>query len=162
MMKKIILSQQDPIEDAIPPLTKDQFFTLVDALDLEDNATIDDVISKVLELVETVTEDETKHEETPVAASELQTLRQKAAAGEEALKRLERIDAEKIVDNAIRRGKVLAAKREELVNATIGNPDGMKLMFSHIPDETAVSIREKGRGGSDEARGAFEGTGWVR
>ena len=161
-MKRVIFSERDPIEEAIPPLTKDQFFTLVDALDLEDNATIDDVIAKVLELVEATDSKVTQDDEAPVAASDLQALRQRVAEGDKAIKKLEYLDAEKLVDDAIHRGKVLAAKREEFIQAAIADRKSVEFMFSHIPDEAAVPLNEKGRGGSDEARGVFEGKGWVR
>lgn len=62
--------------------------------------------------------------------------------------------AEELVAAAIKDGKVLAAKRDALVSATVADFDGMKAHFAQLAPGL-IPVSEKGRGGSDEARGVF-------
>lgn len=167
-MKKIIMSQPNSLENAIPPMTKDQFFTLVDALDLEDNATIDQVIAKVLDLVENKNTSNNEADSKAIAASSGVTLsfadhadlKAKAEAGQQAMATLSRMQAETTVDEAIRRGKILAAQKDIWVQDFLTSPEATKQTLSAIPDGR-IPIAELGRGGSDEVREGKSPTGWV-
>lgn len=82
-------------------------------------------------------------------------LLERAARGDAAEGEAQERRAEELVAAAIRDGKVLAAKREALVAAAIEDYDAMKAKIDSLVSGI-IPVAEKGRGGSDEARGVDE------
>lgn len=82
----------------------------------------------------------------------LEDLRRRAAIGDTYADEVNRREAEELVAAAIKDGKVLLAKRAELVSRAIEDLAGMRSYFVSLTPGL-VPVAEKGRGGSDEARG---------
>lgn len=82
-------------------------------------------------------------------------LLERAARGDAAEGDALRRKADELVSAAIKAGKVLAAKRESLVELAVEDYDAMKAKLDRLKPGI-IPVSEAGRGGSDEARGADE------
>lgn len=97
---------------------------------------------------ETVTQTAARMGLTVVDNSVLEQLRADATAGRQASERQEREDRERVVDDAITRGKITAARREHWLNAIKADP-AMVETLNGLPDELAVPMNEIGYSGVD-------------
>ncbi|MHC9836036.1 head maturation protease, ClpP-related [Corynebacterium diphtheriae] len=79
-------------------------------------------------------------------------LLRRAALGDQASEDNKQREAEELVAAAIKAGKVLAVKHDQLVAAAVEDYDGLKSYFAQLAPGLIPTV-EKGRGGSDEARG---------
>ena len=95
-----------------------------------------------------------------VDADTLAALRREAAEGRQVKAAAERQRIEATVDDAIRRGKITAARRGHWVELLQADP-GMADVLARTPDETAVPITAIGHGVSEDEHQAHAETGWV-
>lgn len=106
--------------------TDEQLAALREALDLEDDATADDVVTAVEELATTPDPDESEAPESDDTAvvdrAALARLQADAALGREAHARLAREDRERTVDSAIATGRIAPAKRDSWLSRLETDP----------------------------------------
>lgn len=86
----------------------------------------------------------------------LEDLRRRAALGDKYAEEVGKREAEGMVAAAIKEGKILAAKRDDFTARAIEDPEGMRSYFAKLTPGL-IPVSEKGRGGSDEARGINPG-----
>ncbi|ORL01557.1 head maturation protease, ClpP-related [Prescottella equi] len=106
--------------------TDEQLAALREALDLEDDATADDIVTAVEELATTPDPEEADPAESDDTAvvdrTSLARLQADAALGREAHARLARQDRERIVDSAIVTGRIAPAKRDTWISRLEADP----------------------------------------
>jgi hypothetical protein len=106
--------------------TDEQLAALREALDLEDDATADDIVTAVEELATTPDSEEAEapaSDDTAVVdRAALARLQADAALGREAHARLAREDRERTVDSAIATGRIAPAKRDSWISRLEADP----------------------------------------
>ncbi|CDZ92285.1 ATP-dependent Clp protease proteolytic subunit [Rhodococcus ruber] len=151
-------------EGAVPTLKEE----IAKSLGIAEDATDEQVLAAVNEALEERADPATGSEGAPVTteavtqaaakfgltvvdSAKLEQWQADAAAGRAALDRIERQDRERVVDEAVAKGKIPPANREHWLNLLAADP-AAKDTLNALPDELAAPITEIGYSGVDPAQ----------
>lgn len=148
-----------PVKPDLSAFTKDEIVNMLSSLnvDVENTDADGDEPADDESDVDTGDSESTESTDDSVLIDKdvYEDLLKRAARGDQAAEASKKQKAEELVAAAITDGKVLAAKRDALIAAAVDDFDGMKAHFAKLASGT-IPVVEMGRGGSDEARGAFD------
>lgn len=169
--QRISLSEPtDTNEPAEHELTVEQWETITDALNLEDDATADEVVAAVAALAETRRAEGEDQEQQVAASAEVERpviidagvwkdMQRSLKLGMTAEKQRHRLAAEQVVDQAIRLGKASAAQREHWIAAYGQDPEAT---IHSLNRGEEIPRMEIGYGIDPEAVDGTMPKGWVR
>ncbi|WP_167107278.1 phage protease [Mycobacterium sp. DL592] len=155
-------------------LTDDQAASLLDMLGLPPDTTdVDTILATVQDLASDEQSEGDMAKPSAVAAAakrigfdvietaSLESLRRDATEGRQIKAAAEHAKIESTVDDAVRKGKITAARRKHWV-ALIGADPGMADVLASVPDETAVPLTAVGYGVDSESGLPADTTEWFR
>ena len=161
-----------PADQPVPVLSPEQSAQLLDLLGLPPDTTDPELIlATVADLVAQAAEPAEPAPSAVAAAAArvglevvdsdtLAALRREAAEGRQVKAAAEAARIEASVDDAIRKGKITAARRKHWVDLIAADP-GMADVLARTPDETAVPLTAIGHGVSEDDPQAHAEQGWV-
>lgn len=158
--QRITFAQQDPEPTGVT-FTEEQWATIVTALELEPEATADDVVAAVTALVEVATN--TEGEQVAASAAQpvvidgkaWQDMQDALKVGVNAKSQAHRLAAEQVVDQAIKLSKASPTHREQWIDSYLQDPDKTVHALNNSKEIPRMMI---GHGSNEEG----EPTGWVR
>lgn len=162
-------SQQDTPREGVT-FTTDQWETICDTLGIEPDTTAEEFIANLTAVMESIEKTVNQADEKVAAAAAAnrpvlidndvwEDMSRAVKLGMKALNQEQRLDAERVVDQAIRMGKIGTARREDWILEYQHDPDTVRARLGNM-DNDKVPYFEVGHGRSmpDDDTTA----GWVR